>query len=54
MCVLLSHGIMCITSPAVSCRLKAHIGLRGYAAPAWWDFSTSADRLFVEIFLRRS
>jgi len=25
-----------------------------YAAPAWWGFSTSADRQRVETFLRRA
>jgi len=25
-----------------------------YAAPAWWSFSTSADRQRIETFLRRA
>jgi len=39
-------------SLSVSRHLKAH--LRSYSAPAWWGFSTSADRQRIETFLRRA
>ena len=50
--VLRSHG-MCV--PLLQQVFQSVvISKLTYAAPAWWGFSTSADRQHVETFLRRA
>jgi len=50
--VLRSHG-MCV--PLLQQVFKSVvISKLTYAAPAWWGFSTSADRQRIESFLRRA
>jgi len=49
--VLRSHTMFCNCSRSFS---HAVISQLTYAAPAWWGFSTSTDRLRVETFLRRA
>ena len=51
--VLRSHG-MCASLLLQQVFQSVVISKLTYAAPAWWGFPTSADRLRFETFLRRA
>jgi len=52
--VLRSHGMCASLLQQVFQFQSVVISKLTYAAPAWWGFSTSADRLRFETFLRRA